>query len=315
VRGLRYKLENSNVGHVVFADTQKQAAALAEKNSKLNGLGKSQYKIAKEDINKLLGRGDKFELIEIDPFGTPMPYLASVMRCGLGLDERFVSITATDTAVLCGAHAHACYKIYAARPLHSEICHEAGLRILLASIARAAAIEDWALKPMLCISHKHYFKVLAKLERGADAAVEAAKSSMYYITHCPHCLYHEIGKFPKNTCPFCQNRTSFAGPLWKGSWASKEVAGKMIELAKMRQYITKEAGLLLHTIFAEAEGPALYYDLHELASKHKRIIPSSAQIIEELQKQGYFASKTHFCQHAIRTDAMLGDILDKMQKR
>ncbi|VVB56768.1 tRNA (guanine(26)-N(2))-dimethyltransferase [uncultured archaeon] len=314
-RGLRYKLENKNVGHVAFVDALPSAVQLAEANAQLNGLGSGQYRVMRADINRLLGSGERFDLIEIDPFGTPVPYLAALSRCGNGLDERYISVTATDTAVLCGAHAQACYKGYAAKPVHSEICHESGLRILLGAIARAAAAEDWALDPQLCVSHRHYFKVLAKLTKGADGAVDTAKTAMTYITHCPHCLYHHMDGFPTPICAMCGERTQWGGPVWGGDWVSRAVVEKMMKLAGQRPYLSKEAVPLLSTIAAEADGPNLYYDLHELSSKHKRIIPSSEGVVEALQGMGYFASRTHFSTSAIRTDAPLGRILEQMQKR
>ena len=88
-----------------------------------------------------------------------------------------------------------------------------------------------------------------------------------------------------------------------------------MRLAPQRPYLMREVGSLLGTIASEADGPTLYYDLHELSSKHKRVIPSSERVLEKLQAHGYFASRTHFSTSAIRTDASLGEILDQMEKR
>jgi len=316
VRGLRYILENQNVASVAFVDASPDAISLAERNAGLNSLEPKRYRTMRADLNRLLGTGERFDLIEIDPFGTPVPYLATLARCGSGLDERYISVTATDTAVLCGAHAQACYKGYAAKPLHAEVCHEAGLRILLGAIARAVSAEDWALEPMLSLSHRHYFKVLAKLTKGADGAVDTAKTAMTFITHCPHCLYHHMDGFPTPICAWCGNKTQWAGPVWGGDWVSKASVEKMQRLMPNRPYLMqREVGSLLRTVEAEADGPRLYYDLHELSSKHRRIIPSHDTIIEKLSGQGFFASRTHFSTSAIRTDASLGEILDLMEKR
>lgn len=318
-RGLRYKLENSNVDHVTFLDAQPEAVKLAESNARLNLLPEKQFRTMRADINRLLGVGERFDLIEIDPFGTPIPYLAALMRCGSGMDERFVSITATDTAVLCGAHAAACHKVYAARPLHSEVCHEAGLRILLGAIARAAAAEDWALEPQLCVSHRHYFKVLARLRKGADGAVETAKTAMSYLVHCNHCLYHEMhiaAAELRTECPQCGHRMEWAGPAWGGKWAEPKPIERMIRLLSQRTYLdVGETGTLLKTILDECEGPALYYDLHELSSRHKRVIPRAEDVVAKLHEEGFFASRTHFSPVSIRTDAGLEDVLGEMGKR
>ncbi len=318
-RGLRYKLENSNVDHVTFLDAQPEAIQLAESNARLNNIPEKQFRTMRADLNRLLGTGERFDLIEIDPFGTPVPYLAALMRCGSGMDERYVSVTATDTAVLCGAHAAACYKVYAARPLHSEVCHEAGLRILLANMARAAASEDWALEPQLCISHRHYFKVLARLRKGADGAVETAKTAMSYLVQCKHCLYHEMHASAadlRTECPECGKRMEWGGPVWGGKWAEPKSIERMIRLLSQRPYIeVGETGTVLKTILDECEGPALYYDLHELSSRHKRVIPRAEDVVGKLREAGFFAARTHFSSVAIRTDAGLEDVLAEMGKR
>ena len=308
-RGLRYKLENKNVASVAFVDASPDAIELAESNAKLNALPPKEFRTMRADINRLLGTGERFDLIEIDPFGTPIPYLAALTRCGNGLDERYISVTATDTAVLCGAHAQACYKVYSARPLHSEVCHETGLRILLASIARAAAAEDWALEPQLCISHRHYFKVLARLRKGADGTVETSKTAMAYLTHCPHCLYHaqyENAAELERACPQCGKRMDWGGPVWGGKWADAKAIEKMVRMLSQRLYLdVEEVGGLLKTVLDECEGPSLYYDLHELSSRHGRTIPRADEVVAKLAEAGYFASRTHFSPTSIRTDAGL----------
>ena len=318
-RGLRYKLENKNVASVAFVDASPDAIELAESNAKLNAIAPKEFRTMRADINRLLGTGERFDLIEIDPFGTPMPYLAALTRCGNGLDERYISVTATDTAVLCGAHAQACYKVYSARPLHSEVCHETGLRILLASIARAAAAEDWGLEPQLCISHRHYFKVLARLRKGADGAVETSKTAMTYLTHCPHCLYHaqyENAAELSLSCPQCGKKMDWGGPVWGGKWADAKAIEKMVRMLSQRRYLDiEEVGGLLKTVLEECEGPSLYYDLHELASKHKRTIPRAEDVVTKLMESGYFASRTHFSPTSVRTDAGLEDLLALMEKR
>jgi tRNA (guanine26-N2/guanine27-N2)-dimethyltransferase len=345
-RGLRYKMENRNVGKLLFLDLSQKAINASKANAKLNRISSSGADFAKEDIQRfLLGRSD-FDLIEIDPFGSPAPYLHAVMRAGYNLDERYLSITATDMAVLCGAHAAACWKNYGAKPMDNEFCHENALRILLGKTARAAAEENWAVEPQFCYSHRHYLKLLLKLTKGAEGAVGCAKQSMSYVVHCPKCLYHALyspvrtGKkgeepsneiirgFPPLVCPNCSMgggsggpsnwgggeppsavRMNWAGPLWGGKWADEKTIKEMAAELKKRPYLSQEElAPILDTISSELKGPALYYDLHELASRHKMKIPKTEDVIASLTRAGFFASRTHFLPTAIRTDAGLEEI-------
>ncbi|MDE1798503.1 MAG: tRNA (guanine(10)-N(2))-dimethyltransferase [Candidatus Micrarchaeota archaeon] len=337
-RGLRYKMENKNVGRVTFLDMSGKAMAAAKANARLNKIKAAQAAFVQEDIRRFLLNRSDFDLIEIDPFGSPGPHLPAVMHAGYNLNERYLSITATDMAVLCGAHAAACWKNYGAKPMDNEFCHENALRILLGKVARAAAEENWAIEPQFCYSHRHYLKLLLKLTKGAERAVECAKQSMCYAVHCPKCLYHAMHAtarmaargaggpgtegaaphphgFPPSACPECGERLNWAGPMWGGPWADGKTMREMMDELKKRPYLERtELDDLLKTILDELPGPALYYDLHELASRHKMRIPRTEGVLAALRKSGFFASRTHFSPTAIRTDAPLEEIVALLAK-
>ena len=91
--------------------------------------------VCKEDANMILRKcKGKFDVIDIDPFGTPSPYLdsaASSLRAG-----GMICVTATDTSALCGTYSEPCIRKYSSVPLKTEYCHENGLRILAGFVAR-----------------------------------------------------------------------------------------------------------------------------------------------------------------------------------
>jgi tRNA (guanine26-N2/guanine27-N2)-dimethyltransferase len=73
-----------------------------------------------------------FDVVDLDPYGTPAPFLDSAVQT---VDEGGILIvTATDMAVLCGNNKEVCFHKYGSFPLRSKCCHESALRILLASI-------------------------------------------------------------------------------------------------------------------------------------------------------------------------------------
>ncbi|PIN83084.1 tRNA (guanine(10)-N(2))-dimethyltransferase, partial [Candidatus Micrarchaeota archaeon CG11_big_fil_rev_8_21_14_0_20_47_5] len=113
VRGIRYKKENKNVGKTHFVDFSERAVECAKKNAKANGMNECSF--AKEEVSRfLLCTDSDFQFLEIDPFGSPAPYIFDACRhlSRMGKGERYLSITATDTAVLCGAEHSACVKDY-----------------------------------------------------------------------------------------------------------------------------------------------------------------------------------------------------------
>ena len=76
IRGFRYLKENSNVKKLISLDVSKYALANAKVNAKLNKL---KTKLVCGDISKE-AFNHSGDFIEIDPFGTPSPYLVDAMR-------------------------------------------------------------------------------------------------------------------------------------------------------------------------------------------------------------------------------------------
>ena len=68
-----------------------------------------------------------FDYIDVDPFGSPNPFLdAAIKRIAR---DGILAVTATDTAPLCGTYTNACRRKYWAVPLRNELMHEIGIRI------------------------------------------------------------------------------------------------------------------------------------------------------------------------------------------
>jgi len=302
VRGIRYKLENSNVGKLKFFDRSEKACANVEANLKLNNV---EGEVVCANSNKFFIENGDFDFAEIDPFGTPVPFLDMLFFADYKQKEKWISITATDTAVLCGAHKEACVKNYFTKPLNCEFCHENGLRILLAYIARSAARADWELQPQFCVSHRHYFKVMAKLVKGANGAKDSVEQSKYYVEFCENCLYRKLGaEFPKEICPDCGKKLRWGGPLWGGKLFEREVIEKMEKKLAEREYLNaRDIAKFISWIKTEADAPSLYYDVHEICSKFKCKPMQIDELIMRLKNSGYFACRTTFRNTAIRTNA------------
>ncbi len=323
-RGIRYVLENKNVKSAVFVDMSKKSISACKKNITANKIGK-KAKAVNADIRKfLLGNGwgkkgadggDAW-LVELDPFGSPAPYLHDALRFGNKRGVRYLSATATDMAVLCGAHFGACVKNYSSRPLDNEFCHENAVRILLARISREASAENWGMDVELALSHRHYVKVFVKLAPGAEKAVETAKLAMMHVSFCRKCGWRKLARLPDEKCGNCKNKNlEWAGPMWGGKIFDRGKIAQMMELAeKKKNTYSDEALKLLATVLDEADGPEFYYDLHEMAGRGKKPIPRINEAIESLRKAGFFASRTHFSPTSIRTDAGLGKIINVLEK-
>ncbi len=124
IRGIRYAKEIEEVSNVVITDINPLAVQYANENIETNDL--DNVKVYKEDANILLRKcRGKFDVVDIDPFGTPSPYLESAaisLKAG-----GMICATATDTSALCGTYKEPCIRKYSAMPLKTEYCHEVGI--------------------------------------------------------------------------------------------------------------------------------------------------------------------------------------------
>jgi len=300
-RGIRYKLENKNVGKLALVDANRGAIACAKKNAAKN---KVRCRTACGDASEFL-RENAFDFVELDPFGSPQPFLHDTARCLAANRGGYLSATATDVAVLCGAHHAACLKNYAAAPLNNEFCHENACRILIASVVRTFAPFNLAAAPIFTLSHRHYVKVLFKVEEGAEKAVEAMKK-IGFVSYCPSCQWRGGKRRPlQKNCLHCSAQLQVGGPLYIGALWDSALLEKMLALNAERKYAkAKEIEKLLSTMQNESKiGSIGYYDLHVVAKKRESKILSMDDAIAKIQKAGFSAARTHFCPTAIRTDA------------
>jgi len=301
VRGLRYKKENPNVKSLSLSDYSSKAISCARKNAALNNV---KCTIKKADACEFM-RKNEFGLLELDPFGSPQPFLHDAAYSFRASKCGFLSLTATDMAVLCGAHHAACLKYYGAAPLDNEFCHENAVRILIGKAILEFAPFNLSVNPIFSFSHRHYVKVVLSIGKGSDGAVAAVKS-LGHVSYCPGCCYREARRLPlKENCPACGHQLQLAGPLYLGRLWDTPLLERMLLLNSKRKLSRgKEIEKILRTMLQESRIDAYgYYDLHTLAKKNVAPIMAVDEALLCLAQAGFAATRTHFCPTAIRTDA------------
>lgn len=80
-------------------------------------------------------RADKYlcDVIDLDPYGSAIPFLESSLGCIL--NGGLLCVTFTDMAVLCARKPHVCSYKYGSVPLPQKYCHEMALRMVLHMIS------------------------------------------------------------------------------------------------------------------------------------------------------------------------------------
>lgn len=307
VRGIRYVKENKNVKEITFLDVSKNAIIRTKKNMRLNKLKKT--KTACERIENFCKVFHNFDLVEIDPFGTPVPYLNDAIRAQTNMKEWHLSVTATDVAVLCGPQANACLKNYHAKSLNNEFTHEVGTRILIKRVVETAAEYNFGVVPLISLSDRHYIKLLLKMVKSADSAEESVKQ-FGYVSYCNSCGWRSYGKRMKNKCENCKGETDYGGQLWLGELHDKKLLQTMLVLNRKRNYAdVKEIDKKLQLLIREFGMQPFYYDLHVFC-KHLKIksIPKLTLLIDKLNKMKLKTVRTHFNELGIKTAASLKEL-------
>ena len=290
IRGIR--LANELVGDfdVTINDYNEESFMLIKKNILHNKL--KNVVICNKNLNVLLSE-NKYDYIDIDPFGSPVYFIDSAVRSIR--NNGVIACTATDTASLCGVYPNVCRRRYGARPFHSFMMHEIGLRILLGFICREAAKYDKGIEPILSYSTDHFFRVYVKIRRGKRFANESMEK---YSLVDPQEITFSLNKSEEPV-----------GPLWLGNLHTKH-ALKEIRTALFEKELNTKNSLwkLISLLEEEADAPPFFYTTDDLASYLKMSVPRMDNIFQKLKEKGYTASRTHFSATGFKTDASINEI-------
>ncbi len=315
IRGVRYKNEIDGIDQVAINDISETANEFEKINVSLNNL--EDITISQNDASLFLrnNRG-RFDIIDIDPFGTPSPFLDSAGYCAR--KNSLLCVTATDTSALCGTYKEPCIRKYNAKPYKSEYCHENGIRILAGYTALTLAKYKKYISVKLSHSTEHYMRLYIEVLKGSKATDESLEN-IGYISHCKECLYRETNKGMatnlNHTCPECGEKLIHAGPLWLGPIQDREFIEEMIEEIDNKTLNTKDKILkLLNQCLEEADSEITFYDIHTLCRVLKISAPKFDLIIEKIKENGYNVVKTHYSPLGIKTDMPISEIKKVIQE-
>lgn len=280
IRGIRLfkELKNSKIKQIYFNDHSEFSIKTIKENLKLNKIN-INFEISNKDASIFLLENAGFDYIDIDPFGTPNPFLDSAVK-RLARDG-ILAVTATDTSSLCGTHQKACKRKYWATPLHSSEMQEIGLRILIRKVQLIAAQYEKALIPIFSYSKDHYMRIFLRCEKGKK------KVDMILKQH---------------------NNYKSAGPMWIGQLIDQKLANSISKLNK-----DKENTKFLDTLKDELNILG-FYELHKFCKFHKLKIPRRDILIKALKKNKFKVSLTHFIDTAIKSNIKEKELISLIKK-
>ena len=297
-RSLRVATE-TDFDDVYINDANPAAVRMARRGAALNGTTNTHFSNleACAFLAGHSGRGTRGFAVDVDPFGSPAPYMDCALRATrIG---GMLAVTATDLQVLGGLHNEACLRLYGGVPVRAVYGAETALRLVLGCMAQVAGRLGAGIKPLYVESHMHYCRAYARLLRSPEPPC------IGYVAHCASCG-------ARNDSPHmghCSAEKRRAGPLWIKPLFEPEFVDKMMMHNADAKYAAH-----LEKCRAEATLPAAFYTLDEIASAVGCGPPSLLAMIGRLRRDGYAASPTSFSPTGFRTDASVGEVCDVMAR-
>ncbi|MGI6472665.1 MAG: tRNA (guanine(10)-N(2))-dimethyltransferase [Candidatus Methanomethylophilaceae archaeon] len=277
---------------VVANDIDSDSMEYIKRNIELNRL--TNCVPSNKNLHVLFTEG-VYDYVDLDPFGSPVPFLQSAIR---GCRKNgILAITATDTAPLAGAQAVKCRRRYQAEPIRGYMCHEGGLRILMSTVARELAKFDRGMKPLLSFAADHYYRTYVRVTEGAVAA-DGSLSRLGYMGYDNKTLERSTSPLPDDGHRM--------GPFWLGPLHDSELLKKMSSEGMSE---VKRCDKMLKLWREELDTEVFVYDMSELSSHLKLSPPRMDDIIEALNGHGK-ASKTHVSPTSFKTNLTLEDVLN-----
>ncbi|MDW0199559.1 MAG: tRNA (guanine(10)-N(2))-dimethyltransferase [Nitrososphaeraceae archaeon] len=320
-RGLRASVEVPQIETIYFNDLNPIAIEFAKESAKLNQV---QYKciFKTNEVCKFLNFEEReirrFDIVDLDPFGSPSPYVDCVLRSVS--NGGLISITATDTAVLCGVYPSVCYRKYYGFPIRSEYSNEIGVRLLVSFIALNATRFDLSVVPYFCHSNLHYLRVYLKIIFSSSLA-NTVSSKIGFIKHCQKCKSRRVEKIrePNLVCDLCGAKCIMAGPLWIDSIFDSDFVNSMLNELKNSENSTSPRNdhnrllKMMQICTSELPIPA-YFETDSIASSAKKSSISLDKVISTLASNGFQSSKTTMNEKGFKTNASPKEIIELLYK-
>ena len=300
VRGIRYFIElgPEKIGKLFMNDKNENASNLIRENLKLNNIDNNSVFVYTKDAYNFLSDTDQhFDVIDIDPFGSPIyfvPYTFFKLR-----NKGLLALTTTDTAALTGTYPWVTMMRYHSYAEKIDIYPEIALRIFIKQVIALGAMYDIALKPVFAYWGRSYIRAYFIKLRSVKIAKELIKE-LQYLGYCNFCYYREaidLSSLIPN-CAYCKNKLKLLGPIYSGSFIDEFLVNSTLHYASRPNIIS-----FLNTLLRESKLKVpFFYRTDVLSRLVKRSEPKLGELIQRINDSGYIAVRTHFSYKGFKTN-------------
>ncbi len=252
-----------------------------------------KYKREKENIKKHI------DIIELDPYGTPMPFVATTAQYLKGKNGLLIA-SATDQAPLYGKQRESALRKYASWLKKTKFSPEIGTRTLIYAIGKEFTIFSKNIEPLFAIVYDGFIKIIARVQKGK---LKANKfwTQIGFLEYDPENPYKSRLVQATN---FQNPEKEYIGPTWIGTLANEEFCQEMLNALKSTEIKRGNKRALerfLKWLIEGADMP-LYIDINDIAKQLKKQPPPMEEIVEKLNQKGIRATRTFFNYNAIKIE-------------
>jgi len=308
IRGIRVCLEVGGQG--LLNDIDPRAYYYIKRNILLNKLedrAEAYNQEANTLLNTLVFSGVLVDYVDLDPYGSPIPFIDSAFK---PLAKRaYLGVTATDLAPLSCTHPHKTLARYWDKCVRVDFDKEYALRLLIANIAMRAAALGYALTPRLSVVHRHYIRVFFEVKRSYSAAYRTLNECLGYIWYCAETLERGYIRDVTET-PSCSNgkKPVVLGKTWICNTSTLETISRALLEAGKVGFLSLDTVRVLTTLESEVEINTPYIRLDKLCSALRVNMPKISALINRLRELGFKATRTHMEVRGFKTSATFQEL-------
>ncbi|CAB1431465.1 unnamed protein product [Pleuronectes platessa] len=257
--------ENCELNHIRVEGGARGPRGPEGGGSEEEGTPIATVEVVKMDANVIMHLRP-FDYIHLDPFGTAVNYLDAAFRNVRNLG--IVSVTSTDTGSLYAKAPNVTLRHYSSHIVRTEYYKELAARIVVATVARAAARCNKGIEVLLAVALEHFVLVVVRVLRGPTQADESARK-LRKLVHCQWCeerVFLKLGNMVDETLP-CNCHGSlpgktavYLGPLWAGPLFNTGFLRRMLSAAV--QHSMDDIQPLVKTLICESDCTSLKSLMH-----------------------------------------------------
>ena len=242
VEAIKLNIEHNKVQDRVFANVGDARQFMYSKSGN-------------EDQHRPPGYVHKFDVVDLDPYGTAAPFIDAALQAVV--DGGMLCVTCTDAGVWASnGYPEKAYALYGGIPMKGAHSHEAGLRLILHSIAIVAAKYGFAIEPLLCLSIDFYGRLFIRVHKSQQNVKLMAGTTMMVYNCDQGCsawrtqivarnqeqtakngekyFKHGFSQAPvaEAHCEHCGTKTHLGGPMWAGPLHNPAFVQKVLDKAQ-----------------------------------------------------------------------------------